>query len=479
MDLSFSFPTLRAPLGRSGVPAVVAGTFCLLAVSAQAAVLSDATYGNRFSGTPVNQRFLPSGASIVSTPDSKSCVVSRRIEIESSTYLRNDRSAVPFDDIVRSPATSIQAIAAADGAVSFRIQLKYSVVPGTPVSMVIGDARYDLQDTLERSTDSLWIQGTRAAALEAAFRDGLTMGLSARSVDTDHMVSDTVLTPDLDALAGCVAELPDDTLPVEDISNDVRLVFHADPETTPLATLPQLQACRMNDVPGELHLAKLQQVGGFFSQTDQVFVSFDPDGQLARAYVPGIFDGDFSNNGHTARLSRAADANVPNAANDVKGCLGSAEIEICALSAEDGNHVLAPCSYMQMLSMSDPEGSDLNDPVLSTSGETSAPETLMVMGTTASYGGTSSQFDNSSSTSSGSTSPSYNYYSASGGDDQDSDDDDTGSDYAFTAPLDDTNTRRSEESVSPVPLPASMMFIILGLVSLLATRIRSGKRSAR
>ena len=37
-------------------------------------------------GQPISQRFLPSGASIVVTMDRTACVVSRRIEIETSVY---------------------------------------------------------------------------------------------------------------------------------------------------------------------------------------------------------------------------------------------------------------------------------------------------------------------------------------------------------------------------------------------------------
>lgn len=362
----------------------------LTASSGEAAVFQDAPFQQNAAGIPVHQRFLDSGASVVTTLDSRSCVVSQKIDIAASTYLTDTGEAVPFDEVVRSPATSVQAIAGTDGGVSFRIQMKYSLVPDQPIILTLGDDQIDLSGALERSTDSLWIIGDDAVALDAAFRSGMMAQITATSVDTAHVVIDDVPSPDLAALEACVTDLvPLDVAPVDlapmdltslnlvptdqvqqQISNDIRLAFHADPETTPLATLPELRACRMNDVPGTLYLAKLDEVDGFFSQTREVFVSFQDDGSLARAYIPGIFDGDFGQDRDSARLSRSADSNVPAASNSVKGCLGSAQVSICSISSEDGNHVLAPCRYMQMLAF-DTDGG-LTDDILADDGVTNS-----------------------------------------------------------------------------------------------------------
>ncbi|SNR33635.1 hypothetical protein [Puniceibacterium sediminis] len=324
---------------------------CLSTSAAQAAVLTGVDPLSQNLGEPVHQQFLPSGASVVTTHDTKSCVVSQRIEIENSVYLDAKGDQLDFDRIVRSPATSVQAVATEAGEISFRIQLKYSVAEGTPIILALKDRVLDLQESLEKSTDSLLMTGDTAVLIAAAFRDGVVATLSSVSLDTGHSVSDTLLAPDLAALEACALDLPSGSELDAEVDNVIRLHFTADPETTPLATLPDLRACRMDDEPGLLHLAKLESVTGFYSQTDKIFVAFNEDGTLGRAYIPGIFDGDFGEFWQSARLSRAADSNVPTAANDVKGCLGSAEIHICSSPTEDGAFTIGPCLGGDMLDM--------------------------------------------------------------------------------------------------------------------------------
>lgn len=331
---------------------MIAQLLLLLWVPAtQAAVLTGVDSFSQNLGVPVHQQFLRDGVSVVTTHESKFCVASQRIEIENSVYLDSNGDAIDFDRIVRSPATSIQAISTGQGEVSFRIQLKYSIAKGTPITLAFGDEYVDLQESLEGSTDSLLMTGETAALVAAALRDGIVTTLSSVSLDTGHFVSDTLVAPDLAALDACTLDLPSDATLSENVDNAVRLSFKADPETTPLATLPELRACRMNDEPGQLHLAKLESVSGFYSQTDKIFVAFDEDGTLKRAYIPGIFDGDFRAPWQTARLSLAADSNVPSAPNDVKGCLGSAEISICSTPPEDGSYSIGPCVGLDDLDM--------------------------------------------------------------------------------------------------------------------------------
>lgn len=332
---------------------VLASSFGALGAVAAPVVLDPNLAHQR--GAPINQRFLPSGASILTTLDAKACVVSRRINIETSIYRNSDGSAAAFDEIRRSPAASVQAIAAA-GAPAFRMQLKYSVIPGTPIRLTLGGRELDLQTALERSTDSLLIAGAEAAALEAAFRAGERPVLEAVSVDTGRHVIDRLDAPDLAALAECQTVLPTDRLTEGLVSNEVRVTFQADPETTPLATLPDLKACGMTEPPGRLHLTRLETITGFFAQTDKVFVAFDEAGALSQAYIPGIFDGDFRNGAQKARLSRASDGNVPMAANDVKGCLGAEAIEICDYRSKNGGHMLGSCLHPDALAMEAPSG---------------------------------------------------------------------------------------------------------------------------
>lgn len=279
-------------------------------------------------GPAIIQTFLPNGASVVRTQAGASCVVSARILIEDSSYVDVDGIALDFANIRRSPATSIQAIAPEEGALRFRIQLKYSPRADRPIRMTVGDIDWDLSDALEKSTDSLLLTGERAVVLAEAFRNGLRPHLVAISRDNDHVVTDRIEVPDLATLDTCKAELGPD--PSQSPSPLVSLRFDADPANAPLATLGQLQDCRMDEAPGDLHLARIEQTTGFFSQTDKVFVAFDDEGKVTRAYVPGIFDADFRRGRNAARVSIAANSNVPMEDNEVKGCLGLAPVKLCS-----------------------------------------------------------------------------------------------------------------------------------------------------
>jgi len=321
--------------------------FAVLSLSA-APVPQDAGLASQ-RGQAINQRFLSSGASILTTAEAQACMVSRRIPIDRSVYRAADGTDVPFSAVIRSPAASVQAVAAVGEAPGFRIQLKYSPVPGDAIFLTLGGTRLDVRDRMEASTDSLWISGDLALRLAAAFRAGERPVLEASSGDTARHVTDRLDVPDLAALEACQTGLAAERAapagsrtPKPYVTNEIRARFHASPETTPLASLPDLHACGMKDVPGHLHLARLEEVSGFFAHTDKVFVSFDDAGQLAQVYVPGILDGDFRAGG-AARLSRAADSNLPVSANATKGCLGVAAVAVCSYPGANGLQQIAPC----------------------------------------------------------------------------------------------------------------------------------------
>lgn len=329
----------------SPVLAGLALPLAALSVSAAPLPLDAGLAGQR--GAAVHQRFLDSGASVLTTAEGQVCMVSRRIAIDRSIYRAADGRDVPFSTVIRSPAASVQAVAAVGEAPGFRVQLKYSPVPGDAITLTLGGARSDIRDRLEASTDSLWIDGDLAARLAAAFRAGERPVIEANSGDTGRHVTDRLDVPDLAALQDCQAGLvaaaaPGQRTPAPYVTNEIRARFHATPETAPLASLPDLHACGMKDVPGRLHLARLEEVSGFVAHTDKVFVAFDEEGRVAQAYVSGIFDGDFRDGG-TARLSRAADSNLPASANATKGCLGAAAVEVCLYPGPDGLQQIAPC----------------------------------------------------------------------------------------------------------------------------------------
>jgi hypothetical protein len=319
-------------------------SFFAFAVAVQAApLMPDQTLAGQ-QGAALHQQFRPDGSSVLTSADTKVCMVSRRIDIETSTYRAGDGGFVPFADILRSPATSMQAVANAAGIQGFRVQMKYSPRLSDPIILRIGAQVFDLRQAMETSTDSLWVSGAAAIALETGFRAGLTGELAATSGDTAHVVTDVLSPLDMAALDGCRADIAGQASDDPQLTNEIRVSFAADPETTPVATLPDLRACGMTDPPGRLHLARLESVTGFFAQTDKVFVAFDDAGQVAQAYIPGIFEADFRNGAHTVRISRAADGNLPMVANSVKGCLGAATQTLCNYPTGNGSgHLLAGC----------------------------------------------------------------------------------------------------------------------------------------
>jgi hypothetical protein len=293
-------------------------------------------------GKPIAQRFVGRNLAIVATNEEKVCVASRRIRIEVSSYLTLGDEIVPFDRIVRSPATSIQAIADAGGIRGFRVQMKYSPAPSRGIFLVIGDTRSEITSTLEPSNDSLWINGAVAARLASAFAAGETPMIQAISRDTDHEVTDFIDSPDLPDLLDCARRLAEDS-ETAGPSNMIRLVFRGDAQSMPLATLPELQACRMTDPPGRLHVARIASTQGFYAQSDKVFVSFDDAGRIEQLYVPGIFDGDFRSGRTSVRVSKASDANLPTEANRVSGCIGMREMPLCPYRLEEGSFLVAAC----------------------------------------------------------------------------------------------------------------------------------------
>lgn len=323
----------------SGRMVVVAGLACL---PVEAAPLASAVGSANRPGQPIHQQFLDSGASIVTTRTGRACMVSRRIGIETSAYQTPEGAPVAFAGIRRSPAASVQAGNDGQGAVWYRLQMKYPVDRDRAVILRVDGQDIDLRAMLEASGDSLHLTGEAAARLSAAFAAGAGPEIEAWSADTGHRVTDRLEAPDAAALSACAAALPA-APPAPMVTNEVRVAFVGTPQTAPLATLPDLKACGMAEPPGDLHLVRLDSVTGFFAHTDRAFVAFDKDGGVERFYISGIFDADIGDQAGVARLSRAADSNLPDAENAVKGCLGAASQPICSYDTGKGNHLLADC----------------------------------------------------------------------------------------------------------------------------------------
>lgn len=415
-------PGIRVPVVRVEkvfivpVLCVCIGSALLASLPASAATVTVFDPGNRRGG-PIAQMFLEDhgkNVSLVRTQDATSCVASRVLPIADASYLAPDGSPVSHDDVIRSPASSIQAIARPGEPVTFRVQLKYSPDPSRPVEMRIGSRTFDLVDALEPSGDSLLLTGDAAERLAQALQDGTglttvpTAGptLQAVSAATGRQVTDRLLAPDMGGLDACLATLRDlpaaEDPPTADASDHVlaesdmsgpglpdvearaadarttdvpedagiaaddtdtalpvmpapviglRLEFTARPDPDLRVDPDALTQCRMRDIPDEVFLGQLKTVTGFFSQTQDVYVAFDDRGALQRAYIPGIFDSDLSPGANRAHVSLAADSNLPDRPNTVRGCLGDAPLEapVCAIpTSQAGSYTVAECGVLGM-----------------------------------------------------------------------------------------------------------------------------------
>ena len=380
---------------RRSLAALAIGGTCLLFAPSVLAAPVVPPEAAQSRGAPVAQTFLADhgeNVSMVATRDGVSCIASRPLPIRESEYRESDGTEVPFNKVTRSPASSIQAIARPGEEVTFRLQLKYSPDTDEPIRLSTEVEEFDLSDTLEPSRDSLWLTGGNAAALALALAASTSPRLQAISAETGRQVTDRIDAPSMAGLQACLETLasleegrsqddadeaavvfgggaePIDTaqdaggaaelalvddaanvpaLPVPAAGVRLELVAHRDPDAR--LTEEQLEGCRMRDIPDELYRGRLTKLTGFFSQTDDVYIAFDGAGRLQRAYIPGIFDSVLADGSNDARVSLAADSNVPDRPNTVRGCLGEARIQapFCVYPGEvDGTYSLAECGVL-------------------------------------------------------------------------------------------------------------------------------------
>ena len=305
-------------------------------------------------GAALQQRFLDSGASVVTTATQRYCAISQRIDIAASEYRAAGGALVPYDQVIRSPAASTQVMAGADGLMGLRVQMKYSPAPGAGILLTIGtgtegSGTEDVAGLLEPSTDSLRLNGAVAARLVAAFRAGLPVRLAATSRATGRRVSDVLAAPDMVALDACQTDLATaPAAPLPPLANQVSLDFDVSPSPETRATVDDYRACGMKPTDAPLHLGRIKATTGFFSHTNKVFVSFDDNGKLDRVYVPGLLDAGFGGTSSgEAQVSLAADSNTPDAENAVTGCIGSAALAMCDIEQIGGDgHRLQVCDVM-------------------------------------------------------------------------------------------------------------------------------------
>jgi len=300
-------------------------------------------------GVALQQRFLDSGASVVTTATRRYCTISQRIDIAASEYRAAGGAVVPYDQVIRSPAASTQVMAGPEGLMGMRVQMKYSPEPGAGIMLTIGTGTEDVASLLEPSTDSLRLEGAVAARLMAAFRAGTPVRLAATSRATGRQVSDVLAAPDMAALDACQTDLSTGpATPLPPLANQVSLDFDVSPLPESRAKPEDYRTCGMKATDAPLHLGRIKATTGFFSHTDKVFVSFDDKGKLDRVYVPGLFDAGFGGTSSgAAQVSLAADGNAPDAENAVTGCIGSAALDMCDIAQIGGNgHRLQVCDVL-------------------------------------------------------------------------------------------------------------------------------------
>jgi len=348
----------RVALCRQGgsIVKMRSGVLAAFAFAAASALLAEAATlggGAVQPGPPIHQRFIGKGASVVRSPAGAACMVSAALDIEGARYLaRGDRAPVDFSEVIRSYAASVQFIAAAPQmAETVRIQLKYAVADGGAPTLEIDGQTYDLSAALETSGDSLLLDDPAVvAALRAAIDSGASASVAAVSRDTGRLVIDAMPAIDFTSYDVCRVIGPaTEGARAPELTNQIAVEYIAEPEAAMLATPIQARACGVTDPSVALYRGRLVQTTGFVSQTEDIFVAFDPDGTVRHAYIPGIFDAALRGDGaYDGGVSIAANSNDVLTANAVTGCLGAAPVAICDQSGligsgADGARALGQC----------------------------------------------------------------------------------------------------------------------------------------
>jgi hypothetical protein len=284
------------------------------------------------AGQPVSQVFIDPSVSLVRTAGRAVCVLSGRIDIASSRYTApGTGEPVPFATVTRSLAASVQAVGDRDGgAVTFRIQLKYSPAPDRPMRLAVGDFGVDIAAALEPSGDSFALSDQPLVArIRAAMAAGEAVTVEAVSRDTGRLVQDRLPVLDFASFDAC----RDGTGPqARHVEAEQVLTFEVEARADPATrTTPEDAAiCRLPGQPGDFYRGRLVQTTGFVSPTATVFVAFDRAGRMAQVYVPGILDARSLPDGSLrAEVSRAANRNTPGEPATVSGCLGAETVMLC------------------------------------------------------------------------------------------------------------------------------------------------------
>ncbi len=330
------------PLSRlARVSALAAGFAAVFGAASATSTISAASRGEALA-----QRFLGPEVSVLRTPRGASCIASAPIAVRDSSYSEPDGAAVPFSDIVRSPAASVQVVAPLNGgARSLRVQLKFSVAPGRPIMLEGPGFAFNVADAVEPTTDSVRLtRPARVAAVFDALAAGEDVRLTAQSRDTARTVIDRLPALDRGALETCLANPSPARAVTPPADRAVTLEATAAPTARSRVEPVEAADCGMAETGGPIHLGRVLRTTGFFAQTRDVYVVFDGAGRATHAYVPGVFKAIGSGGGlYAGDVSIAADANAPDAPNRVTGCIGAAPARFCAWPAAPGVVAFGPC----------------------------------------------------------------------------------------------------------------------------------------
>lgn len=311
---------------RRGVATVSA--LCALISAVQAAPVVLPHDGAPRPGQPVHQEFLSDGISVLTTAEGRRCMASATL---GSGTLR--------------PAASFNALDSAEGPPVWRVQVKYPFAPDAPVTLRAGGAELVLppgDPAREASGDSLLLQGPGAEFAMAAVQAGSPPVVEGRHRDSGQPMADLLRLPDLAALEACRAGLADLPEPPV-ISNEVRIVFRGDPRDSAPATAIDLAEAGIAEPPGDLLAVEIETVTGLVLPTGRAYVAFDPDGSVARFHLAGTVAAELERFAGKARLSCAADTNLPPLAHRTAERFPGRTQPICHYILQRGRHLLADC----------------------------------------------------------------------------------------------------------------------------------------
>jgi hypothetical protein len=297
---------------------------------------------NHLRGNPLEQEMIDHNVSKIFTPSGNSCVLSVVTKIQNSHYIDGDGFYIPFNEVKRSRAASIQFISNND---TLRLQFKYPIDKSKELFMVINGERFDMGDGIEKSGDTVLLDAEYSKKVRNALEMGIEVRVIGNSTETGRKVidfigienpSETFFEYDY-----CSQGIEDSIKP--NLSNEVTLRATTIQSPERLVPAEEAKLCVQPPTGIDLYHSDIKSTTGFFSQTNRGYASFNSSGEVSGFYIPGIFEAHRNRNGtYSVGISKAANANSPVEENVVSGCLGMERVTMCIYPSEGGD-IFAPC----------------------------------------------------------------------------------------------------------------------------------------